>query len=447
MKYVKIFTIVLFFMILLIPMLLFNFKSNQVSEIDNRKLIENPFTLGRENFLSNVTSYLEDRIGFRNEMIYAYTIANDKLFGEMVHPTYTYGKDGYVFGKMGKNQKFGDYGIIFSDFIEKTQSYCISRNIPFVFVFTPSKISVVQDKLPTGCNFDNSWISNFFNELDKRNVRYVDNLSKMVELYKSGEMVFNKKYNAGHWNDLGAFYGVNNILEEIQKDFPALHINTLNEFDINYQLRTTLQVSQFPIIDYEPVFTGPEVCSVTDNYRDELKINNQFRSFGYYINDERLNKNGPRILVFQGSYMNGMGYKFFKNACGEYIYVHDYQNIIDMDYYINIFQPDCVIFEAAEYTLNDSYFDSSKMKEKQFNPSVNDLSNIEEISLDRSNYILNSGKSITEITVHISSEAKYYYIKIGDKIFDLIPNKNNELCASIKNSEFEENNIVLLLGY
>ena len=123
MKYVKIFTIVLFFMILLIPMLLFNFKSNQVSEIDNRKLIENPFTLGRENFLSNVTSYLEDRIGFRNEMIYAYTIANDKLFGEMVHPTYTYGKDGYVFGKMGKNQKFGDYGIIFSDFIEKTLSY------------------------------------------------------------------------------------------------------------------------------------------------------------------------------------------------------------------------------------------------------------------------------------------------------------------------------------
>ena len=59
------------------------------------------------------------------------------------------------------------------------------------------------------------------------------------------------------------------------------------------------------------------------------------------------------------------------------------------------------------------------------------------------NFILNGTKRI-EIRLF---DEKRKQIKIGDKIFDLIPNKNNELCASIKNSEFEENNIVLLLGY
>lgn len=34
--------------------------------------------------------------------------------------------------------------------------------------------------------------------------------------------------------------------------------------------------------------------------------------------------------------MNGYGYKYLQNAFGEYIYVHDYQNILNFPYYYNI---------------------------------------------------------------------------------------------------------------
>ena len=45
----------------------------------------------------------------------------------------------------------------------------------------------------------------------------------------------------------------------------------------------------------------------------------------------------------------------------EYIGVHDYQNVLNLDYYFNIFQPS-IVFEVAEYTFSDSYFlDSRKM--------------------------------------------------------------------------------------
>ena len=43
---------------------------------------------------------------------------------------------------------------------------------------------------------------------------------------------FNKKYNAGHWNDLGAFYGCNNILTKMQTWYPQLLINEKSEYNI-----------------------------------------------------------------------------------------------------------------------------------------------------------------------------------------------------------------------
>ena len=61
-----------------------------MSEIDNRELAVNPLTNRGEDFTSDLENYVNDRIGFRNEMIYGYTVLNDKLFGKMVHPSYIY---------------------------------------------------------------------------------------------------------------------------------------------------------------------------------------------------------------------------------------------------------------------------------------------------------------------------------------------------------------------
>ena len=86
--------ITLFFLVLLLPLLFFNFQPDTISEIDNRKLAEFPLS---GDITEGLTNYVNDRLGFRDELITAYTILNDKLFGKMVHPTYTYGKHGYVF--------------------------------------------------------------------------------------------------------------------------------------------------------------------------------------------------------------------------------------------------------------------------------------------------------------------------------------------------------------
>lgn len=43
MKILRVMTCVLFFSIIMVPVLLFNFEEGVISEIDNRELAQNPF--------------------------------------------------------------------------------------------------------------------------------------------------------------------------------------------------------------------------------------------------------------------------------------------------------------------------------------------------------------------------------------------------------------------
>ena len=114
----------------------------------------------------------------------------------------------------------------------RIQQYCEERDVPFLLVFNPIKNAVLQDKLAEGVNFNNDWKKEFFSILDENDVRYVDNTDLLREKSEAGETVFNQKYDAGHWNDLGAFYGVNNMLSALQEDFPVLKPNRQSEYAI-----------------------------------------------------------------------------------------------------------------------------------------------------------------------------------------------------------------------
>ena len=362
MKKLQIATIILFFLLLSIPVLTFNRKENVVSEIDNRELMNNPFGKnykggnGSGDLTEDIESYVQDRIGCRDEMILGYTVLNDKIFHKMVHPTYDYGKEGYVFFKTDRNIQFSEYHVKFAEMVKKLQDSCEERDIPFVFVFNPAKVTVLSEKLKDGINYDAGWVKEFLELLDEEGVNYVDNTPLLIEKTEQGEMVFNKVYNAGHWNDLGAFYGSNAIIENLQQFYPELHVNQKDEYEIKQKLNTSLQVSEFPISEYEPIFElKEEVEDVTEQYSD-VKLDDHYREFKCFANEKRRAEGAPRVLSFQGSYMNGMGYKFLENCFSEYYCVQGYQNVLNFDYYYEIFHPDCVIFETAEYTLTPTYY-------------------------------------------------------------------------------------------
>ncbi len=315
--------------------------------------------------------YVNDRIGLRDEMILGYTLINDFAFNKMVHPSYSYGKDGYVFGAgIYTKNDFSDFHIKLADMIKQMQDYCEARSVPFLLVFDPAKPAVLRDKLPDKVNYTRECVDMFIKELDKRGIKYVDNTETLKKLQDSGTQVFNKKYDANHWNDTGAFYGTQNSLKELNKQDPRIHVNELSEFDIGENTQTTLPVSKFPINESVPVYTAKtEARDITESFKG-LPLDSRYRHFVYTVNDRRKAEGSPRALIFQGSYINSYGRKYYENAFGECVEVHNYQNVLSFPQYYHLFDPQVVIFELAEYTMRQTYFDYKKLKSISFNDEL-----------------------------------------------------------------------------
>ena len=257
MKKLQIVWIVLFFLLLMLPVVFFEWEENVVSEIDNRQLTNNPFgenaTEGAD-LTTQLEQYVQDRIGFRNQMISGYTQLNDKLFHKMIHPLYEYGKDGYIFSRQKENVELGEVHRDFAEMLAQIQQYCQQRGVLFLFVLDPEKAAIYPDELRDGIHYDNSWVQVFEALLEEKGVRYLDNTQLLRDKREQGEQVFNRQYNASHWNDLGEFYGVNQMLQTLSEDFDAITPNRKEDFVIGERLNETLLSSRFPIHETESDF-------------------------------------------------------------------------------------------------------------------------------------------------------------------------------------------------
>ena len=428
----------LFALLLLLPAVFMERGVNVVSDLDNRTLTEAP-VFGESGFQSGTEKYLRDRIGGRSFMIRFYTQLHDIIFGQMVHPTYTYGKDGYVFFKMHNNVEFGDYHRHFAQMCAQMQEYCESRGAHFYLLFNPEKISVYRRYLPAGVNYNDEWVDEFFTELDRLGVTYVSNSEYLRELSYT-EQVFNHQYNAGHWNDLGAFYGMNHLFARMHEDFPAVRELSLDDFDVSTRLQTSLQVSEFPIHEEEPALTAHAAYTdLTETIRSEVRVHPDYRHLHYYLNDAPDASSLPRVLIFQGSYLNSWTQFMFQNASAE-LGVHNYMNVFDLPYYFQIMDPDAVVFEVAEYVFQEIRFPDSGMTSLDFpdallpadeNPDVDDvLSSLPLLDLPMEAVVF-PGIGLDTVRVSSVFGMHHSWIVTRDRILDLTDSGNGCFEAAV----------------
>lgn len=358
-KIFEIITIVLFLACITIPFAAMNFKTAQISEIDNKTLFEIK-DIKKETFTTDVEKYVSDRIGFRDEIITAYVAANDALFGTLEHPTYTYGKDGHVFFNMPDNNFSKSYLKAFVKYIKKMQQYCIENEIDFLYCINPNKTIIYKDYLPEGANLTFERQNTLVQLLDKHNINYMDNTQLLAEAAKNTQ-VFNVKFDAGHWNETGAFIGMNNILKTLSQKHPEITVNDESDFTITSYINEYLPLSKLRID--EPTNTyipnNPSAVDVTANDTDII-IDSTYNDYSHLINESQPEL--PRILVFRGSYFLGKE-KFMADKFSESIFVHSYNNIFNMEYYIEKFNPDIVLFESVEYATINRYFPKDKLTE------------------------------------------------------------------------------------
>lgn len=449
MKAIKTITISIFIIILILPMVLFNWQPDCKSEMDNRMLTENPFAdvssvADVSQIGPQMIEYFNDRIGLRNEAIAAYNLINDKFFNLMIHPFYMKGQDDFIFFTKTSNVTFEDYHRNFALMVAAMDRYCKDRGVEFIFVFSPEKLSVMRDKAPVGFNYNNEWKDEFLKILEDNSVAYVDNTAILTQKYKEGEMVFNKQYDAGHWNDLGAFYGVNCILEKMKEFYPDVHINEKDEFVISTQHDVSMQIATMKIEEDTPKFSLKNKAeNIARKYKSELVFDKNYHTF-FYTKNARVTS--PKTLVFQGSYMNKQGNKFMSNALNEYIAVHDYQNVLNFSYYFNIFEPECVVFEVAEYTFLDMYFSKEGVASFNLNPALSTFDGYSVVNRNVNDAVINveSGSVVDNISVSVDlKDISYAYLKINDKEYDL-KKTDGEYTLSLSSSVYDKSSLELI---
>ena len=447
--------ILLFLCIVIIPLVFMNHRKDAVSELDNRVLAEFP-ALGDENFTGGIEQYISDRIGGRSIMLSAYSMMNDAVVGELAHPSYCYGQDGYVFFKMHKNVKYGAYHRAFAEMTRKLQTYCEERGTEFYLIFDPEKISVYRRYLPKGFYYNDDWVDEFCGYLDELGVKYVNN-SRMLIKKSYSEQVFNRQYDAGHWNDLGCFYSTAALYELIRADHPEVPELTKDMFEITEKVEHYLPNSEIVVDETVPVFTLKTTWDdISSGWSQEIEVNPQFRHFHYYVNNAEGAEKLPRALIFQGSYFN-RGPQFLISAASEDIGIHNYQNVINFDYYFNIFTPDIVILDVAEYVFSDNYFNSADMRAMDLKPGIIDsgkdfeaqksslLSSASKMDVRAGGDVV-PGRNVDAVSVYVQTDdVKYAYLISDGSVYDL---KTGEgvLSASVPHASLDGNVTLYIIG-
>lgn len=365
-------TIFIIFMILLLvcPVAFANYKRNVISTITNTKLPE--FNLRERTTLDK---YFSERIFLHDKSIESYLHINDLLFGELEHPSYAYGKNGYVFFRPYEKPLDIQFIDDFCKYIKEVQDYCSQRNVPFIFCINPTKERVYRENLPDGYYLSDKQITYLYKKLNDEGVNYISNIEYLSEVAKH-KQIYNKQFDAGHWNDLGAFYGTNRLLSHMKKDYPDIIVPSINDFNVSTSYEKYLPLSSFKINETVPTFRSKRnnvPINITREFID-LEMDQQHRVFEINKLQSKPGLNLPKVLFFAGSYYN-RNRVFYNSSFRETYSIHNYENFLNFDYYFNIFQPDYVVFVSAEYTINENFYNPTLLANKRLNMPLSEALN------------------------------------------------------------------------
>lgn len=345
-------------LIICIPAVSLNTRREYRSEIDNSMLIEFP-EFDRE-FPERINRYVEERIGFRVRIITAYQDINNKLFHYLAHPLYEYGREDWIMTRNWDAEQTyhldvsDDYIHAFAEYVDDIKDVSLQNNARFVFVLIPNKETIYYDKISPGYNINYESITKsdrIINELNRRKINNVYFRDLFLEK-KDELLLYNKKNDAGHWNDNGAIIGMTELYDYLTNQM-GISVEPIrkDEFELSYTTAEYL-LESFIRIDE----TVPQYILKKENYElsddsywegCDLINSNAYRSHTY--NEELYEKGAPSILIFGDSYIL-LREKYFANNFSEAAIVHrsESPNIVQ---YINKMHPDIVVLEATERVI------------------------------------------------------------------------------------------------
>ena len=349
-----------FLMLLYAPLLAFNFLGT-TSASEKRDLEVLPKfsfpALLTPVFFKGVEKYIEDRIGFKSEMVYLYTVIQFSVLQKRANKKILVGKDRWLFytDKEG-GDNFSDFNktnlfseseaLRIADRIQEVEYYFKKHGIKFLFVIAPNKHNIYPEFYPFKRPEGFTRTDQIVKHLDEKNVSYIYLRDYLIDKKSSNYPIYYETDT--HWNDRGAYHASEIIREKIQNYFPGKKIHDVAyEFKIKNDYRGDL----LNMLGYKKF----RKATVIDVF---VQGNSTEKYFQYLIKDdndggrvltEGKDKSLPHAVIFRDSFFVSLE-PFVSVLFSEADYHWRYYKDEDKKYILEK-KPDIVIWEMIERNI------------------------------------------------------------------------------------------------
>ncbi len=240
--------VIIFSLLLVLPMLFFNFEEGKISQTENKVLASFPDLSQFSGFFDSklptaLDGYISDNIGFKQEGTLSHICLMYGLFRQLAVSDYIEGKeDNFYYSNqplLSSYQGLTNYSeqeinTIYDSLVSLNDAVN-NKGAKFVFMPIPNKEDVYNEYLPDGINIvaQRSNLSTLKDKLIiESSVATVDTLGSLLNAkqYVDG-MLYYKNIDPTHWNMNGMFVGYKALMQTINKTDNS--ITYLTDSDVN----------------------------------------------------------------------------------------------------------------------------------------------------------------------------------------------------------------------
>ena len=364
-RIVKYQLLILFFGILLLPVLNSSFKIVEFERKSENRVFRDSLTIGIDRldaFPEECEEYVNDNFPFRSPLLSVYQRIKYAINSSPYPDKIIVGKNGWLFNAgieteiyRGRIDFTADELEDFSTEWEKRKAYFDSKEIKFYWVICPIKHNIYDEMLPFSIrpSSDGKRVDQVKNYLNKRIPGFIIDPSEELIKEKKNSKVFYELDN--HWNYKAGYITTEMLLKRIRKDFPDKKIpspdvewydSVLNDFGF-----------QRGVIGIDELFELSPFHHIKNEQSFETKKHGFTPPYGFpypweYERVFSVNKNinGLKILVIRDSFGQLM-MPFLKEAFNESVFLFDAWQYGMNEDIIDKVNPDIVIYQSVETYL------------------------------------------------------------------------------------------------
>ena len=292
-----------------------------ISTTENRRLAEAPTLEARldswASFPRRSEQYIDDHLGFRLELIRAFTRLHLALFGTAPTEELVVGRDGWFF--YGDRDAVAHYRRIdplrpgelvrWQTVLEGRRDWLAERGIAYVVVLVPDKHEFYAEYMPPSLPLAEGSrpLDQLAHRLAEHSTVEVVDLREALEHEKKNKRVYHKTDT--HWNQVGAYAAYQAILARLRDLVPSLASAEVRE--VEYGQKRVPGLGLASLVGLEHVLVEEDLTAELTHPRAEIALEYRPRyaqrvrrqtPFAHGVPDPAL----PRAVMFRDSFGNAL---------------------------------------------------------------------------------------------------------------------------------------------